>query len=365
MPQPEGTGGQIGVKVTQPLLKDFWIDGTRLSISARKNQLRQSEQALRLQLITTVAAVEFAFYELIYARESVEVEQNALNLAQTQLSQDKQRVQVGSIAPLDVQQDESQVASSRATLIAAQFNLAKSQNALKNLITDAYLQWHDTDLQPAATLEAVRQFLDLQDSWSQGMALRPELLQAKLTLEQQGIQLRYDRNQLFPQLDLTGSYGYNGGGVGYDDTFGQYATANRPFASYGATLSIPLGNLGPRNSYKADQTTEKQDLLRLKQLEQTIMVQIDNAVKAVQSAWESVDATKQARVFAEAALDAEQKKYNVGKSTTFTVLQLQNNLTAARSQEIRSLANYNEAISNLAQQEGTTLKRRNLDVSVK
>jgi HAE1 family hydrophobic/amphiphilic exporter-1 len=95
------------------------------------------------------------------------------------------------------------------------------------------------------------------------------------------------------------------------------------------------------------------------------MVQIDNAVKQAQSAWESVDATKQARIYAEAALNAEQKKYSVGKSTTFTVLQLQNNLTAARSQEIRALANYNEALSNLAQQEGSTLKRRNLDVLVK
>jgi outer membrane protein TolC len=351
--------------VTQPLLKDFWIDGTRLNISAQKNKLKQSEQGLRQQLITTVTAVENAFYELIYARENVKVTQEALDLAQTQLSQDKQRVQVGSLAPLDVQQDESQVASSRANLIAAQFNLATSQNALKNLITDSYLQWHDTDLQPAATLEAVRQFLDLQDSWSQGMALRPDLLDAKLTLEQQGIQLKYDRNQLFPQLDLTGSYGYNGGGVGYADTFNQYATANRPFYSYGATLSIPLSNIGPRNSYNADKATEKQSLLKLKQLEQKIMVDIDNAVKQVQSAWESVDATKQARIFAEAALDAEQKKYSVGKSTTFTVLQLQNNLTSARSNEIRSLANYNEALSNLALQEGSTLKRRNLDVSVK
>jgi outer membrane protein TolC len=78
-----------------------------------------------------------------------------------------------------------------------------------------------------------------------------------------------------------------------------------------------------------------------------------------------MEATKQARIYAEAALDAEQKKYAVGKSTTFTVLQLQNNLTSARSQEIRSLANYNEALSNLAQQEGSTLQRRNVDVTVK
>ena len=106
-------------------------------------------------------------------------------------------------------------------------------------------------------------------------------------------------------------------------------------------------------------------MLKLKQLEQNVMVQIDNAVKQAQSAWESVDATQKARTYAEAALKAEQGKYAVGKSTTFTVLQLQNNLTAARSQEIRSLANYNKALANLAQQEGATLERRKVDLKVK
>jgi outer membrane protein TolC len=211
----------------------------------------------------------------------------------------------------------------------------------------------------------VQQLFDVQDSWSKGLAARPDLLQAKLTLEQQGIQLKYDHNQLFPQLDLMGSYGFNGAGQGINDAFNQYAAANRPFYSYGGQLSVPLSNVGPRNSLKSDKAVEQQDLLKLKQLEQNIMVQIDDAVKQVQSAWESVDATKQARTYAEAALDAEQKKYAVGKSTTFTVLQLQNNLTAARSQEIRALANYNEALANLAQQEGSTLQRRNLDVTVK
>jgi outer membrane protein TolC len=106
-------------------------------------------------------------------------------------------------------------------------------------------------------------------------------------------------------------------------------------------------------------------LLKLKQLEQNVMVQIDNAVKAAQSAWESVDATKQARIYAEAALDAEQKKYAVGKSTTFTVLQLQNNLTSARSQEIRALANYKQALAGLAAAEGSTLERDHLNLEAK
>jgi outer membrane protein TolC len=94
-------------------------------------------------------------------------------------------------------------------------------------------------------------------------------------------------------------------------------------------------------------------------------VEIDNAVKEAESDYESVGATKQARIYAEAALDAEQKTYAVGKATTFEVLTYQNNLTTARGMEIRALANYEEALSNLAQQEGSTLQQRNIDIVVK
>src|SRR5665213_2577469 len=287
----DDSSGNIGVTLTQPLLKNFWIDNTRLLITAAKNNLKQCEPGLRLQLITTVTAVENAYYELIYARENVQVEQDALHLAQTQLDQDNQRLQIGTLAQLSVEQDESQAAQSRANLITAEFTLASDQNTLKNLITDNYRQWHDQDIEPAAALEAVRQLFDVQDSWGKGMTQRPDLLQARLTLEQQGIQLKFDRNQIFPELDLIGSYGFNGAGREFSDTFGQFNEGNAPFYTYGAQLSVPLSNARARDSYKSDKATGQQLLLKLKQLEQNVMVQIDNAVKQAQSAWESVDAT--------------------------------------------------------------------------
>ncbi|HZI33499.1 MAG TPA: TolC family protein [Candidatus Binatia bacterium] len=362
---PDSSSGQAGVTLTQPLLKNFWIDNNRLQILVAKNQLKYSEQGLRNQIITTVTAVENAYYELIYSRENVKVQEEALNLARTQLDQDRQRVQVGSLAPLDVQQDEAQVAQSRANLIAAQNNLSVAQNTLKNLLTDDYSQWHDVAIEPTEKLEAVRQLFDLQDSWSKGMEERPDLQQAKLNVARQGIQLKYYRNQLFPEVDLLGTYGFNGSGNEYNDSLNQINDGSRPFYSYGGRITIPLSNISARNHLNAGKATEKQLLLQLKQLEQNVMVQIDNAVKSAQSAWETVDATKQARIYAEAALDAEQKKYAVGKSTTFTVLQLQNNLTSARSQEIRALANYNEALANLAAAEGSTLERDNLAIEAK
>jgi outer membrane protein len=137
----------------------------------------------------------------------VQVQQEALDLAQTQLDQDNQRVQIGTLAILSVQQDESQVAQAKANLIAAQSTLDTDQNALKNLLTDDYSKWHDVDIQPTGDAGGAQQQFDLQDSWNKGMTERPDLLQAKLNVEQQGIQLKYYRNQLFPELDLIGSYG--------------------------------------------------------------------------------------------------------------------------------------------------------------
>jgi outer membrane protein len=362
---PENSSGAVQAQVTQPLLKNFWIDSTRLTIRVAKNRLHYSEQGLRDQFITSVSAVENAYYELIFALDNVTVQQEALDLAQTQLDQDKQRVQIGTLAQLSVQSDESQVASSRASLIAAQSALETDQNTLKNLLTENYDKWHDTDIEPTATLTAPMQSFDLQDSWNKGMTERPDLLQARLNVEQQGIQLKFYRNQMFPELDLLGTIGYNGAGREFSDALGQINQADRPYYSYGAQLSVPLGNVGPRNQYKSTKATMQQLVLTLKQLEQNVMVEIDNAVKVAQSDYQSVDATRQARIYAEAALDAEQKTYAVGKATTFEVLQYQSALTAARGAEIRALANYEEALSNLAAQEGTTLERNGIDIDEK
>ncbi len=353
--------GQVGaLTLTQPLLKNFWIDQTRLNIRLGKNALQNSEQGVRQQIITSVTAVENAYYELIYAQENIKVQQDALALAQTQLDQDKQRVQIGTMTPLDEQQDEAQVASSKANLIAAQSTLNTDENTLKNLLTDNYILWHETLIKPTATLNATMQLFDLQDSWNKGMSERPDLLQARLNVERQGIQLKFDSNQLYPSLDLIGSYGYNGSGDNFGGTFNEFNQANAPFWSYGAQFSMPLSNVGARNTYKAGKVTLKQLLLQLKQLEQTVMVQIDNAVKQAESDYQAVEAQREARIHAEAALDAEQKKYAVGKSTTFVVLQLQDTLTSDRAAEIRALANYNEDLANLAAEEGSTLERNGI-----
>src|SRR5439155_10559305 len=123
--------------------------------------------------------------------------------------------------------------------------------------------------------------------------------------------------QLFPQLDLVGNYGFSGSAQEFSGTLDQFRRGSSPFYSAGAEVSIPLGNTGARNNYKAAKAAKEQMALQLKQLEQTVLVQIENAIAVAMTSFERVRATKNAREFADAELDAEPKKLKNGKSTSF------------------------------------------------
>jgi len=362
----EVSSGNIGfLQLRQPVLKNFWIDSTRLTIAINKRNLKISELDLRFQIMNTVTAVEQAYYNLIFALENVKVQEKALELAERLQAENKKKVEIGALAPLDEKQAEAQVAQSRADLLAARNTLAIQQNVLKNLLTDDYKAIHDTELIPAESLVAVPQSFNLQESWEKGLSSRPDLLQQRLTLEKQGYIVRFQRNQLFPQLDLVGTYGFNASAKEYSGTFDQFRRGDSPFYSAGAQVSVPLGNTAARNNYQSAKATKEQIALQLRQLEQNVMVQIDNALKQAQSDFERVGATHQASLYQEAALDAEQKKLENGKSTSFQVLIIQRDLTNARSQEIRALADYNNSLAQLALSEGTTLQRRRMSIDVK
>jgi outer membrane protein TolC len=214
-------------------------------------------------------------------------------------------------------------------------------------------------------LTAVPQEINLQESWRHAVTQRPDLLEQKLRVEQQNVTLKYGFNQLFPELDLTGSYGNNAFDPSLNNTLDNVRNSRNPFYSYGAVVTIPLGNSAARASYKSSKATLKQILLQLKQLEQNIVITVDNDVGQVQSTLQQVSATREARIYAEDALAAEQKKLENGKSTSFQVLQLISNLTAARSSEIPALANYNVALAQLALDEGSTMEKNRIDLKVK
>jgi outer membrane protein TolC len=359
--------GSVAVELSQPLLRGLLIDQTRFNIATAKNRLKFSEAQLRQQIINSVTAVELAYYDLAFARESLKVQEKGLELAERLLSDNRKRVEVGALAPLDEKQAESQVAARKADLLSAQRQLGTAQNSLKRLITDAYAALRDTTLDPSENLVALPPEIDLQESWRRGLAFRPDLQQVRLNIDQDLLDQRYYRNQMLPQLDVFGSYGHAASGPSqtYGDAFGDFRTGDFPFWSVGAEFSIPLGNTVPRTRYRSTTLTLEQSRLILKRLEQDVLVQIDDAARLAKTNFERIDATRQARQYAEAALAAEEKKLENGKSTSFIVLQLQRDLTNARSDEIRALTDYNKSLSSLAQSEGTTLQRHKIDLTVR
>jgi outer membrane protein TolC len=359
------SGGGASIKLTQPLLKNFWIDSTRLNIRIAKNRVKYSELTLKQQIMQTATTVENAYYDLIYSRTNVVVAQQAFELARQLVVENKKRVEVGSMAPLEAQDAEAQAATAQAGVIGAQNEAATRERVLKLLITDNYSEWVQIKLEPSAALTAPRQFFNLQDSWTKGLSQRPDLLQAKLDIERQGITLKYNFNQLFPQLDIIGSYGRNASGSDlreFSDAFSAISQGNRPSYSYGGQLTYPLPNTAAKTTYKKSKLTMEQLVLSLKKLEQKIMAEIDNDIGSARATYEQVAATRAAREFATAALDAEQKKLDSGKSTTYTVLQKQRDLTTARGNEIQALNSYNKVLTQLSLDEGSTLDRLNIPI---
>lgn len=362
----ETTAGSVGLfTVRQPLLKNFWIDSTRLQILLDKANLKQSELDLRLQVMTTVTAVEEAYYNLVFAQENIKVQQKALELAERLVSENKKRVEVGALAPLDEKQAESQAAGSRADLLSAIGTEDTQQRVLKNLLSDDYSKWKDVSIQPTILLVALPEHFDLQESWRKGLSQRPDLLQQRISLQKQGHILRYQKNQLYPQLDLFGTAGYNAAAKEFSGAFDQIANRDNPFWSYGAQVTVPLSQTSAKNNYRAAKATKEQIDLQLKQLEQNVLIDIENTIAVANTRYQQVTATREARIYAESALEAEQKKLESGKSTSFEVLRLQRDLTTARSAEIRSLADYNIALTEISLKEGSTLERRHVSLEIK
>jgi outer membrane protein len=355
-----------GISLRQPLLRNFWIDNTRLQIQLNKATLKISLAALKLQMMNSVTAVKSAYFNLLYARDNVEANATAYKLAEQLVSENLKREEVGALAPLDEKQSEAQAASSLAAMHVAEQQLVVQENTLKNLLTDDYAKWADVTLLPAEKLEAVPESLNLQESFRRAVLQRPDLIEAKLRVESQNVTLKYDLNQIFPELDVLGSYGRNANQDTVYDALGEIQQGNHSYYSYGASVTVPLGgNYTARSTYKSGKATLKQLLLSLKQTEQNILVAVDNDVGSVRSTLQQVYATRDARVYAQDALDAEKKKLENGKSTSFIVLQLISNLTTARVNELQALANYNIAVAQLALDEGDTLDENRIDVNVK
>jgi outer membrane protein len=356
----------IGIQLKQSLLKNFWIDAGRMQIDVNKKNLKITEQGLLLQLMNTVLSVESAYYDLIYALENVKVMKKALDLAQELLAGDRQRVTAGTLQPLGQALSESKVEAAKANLVAAQELLDLNRNALRNLLTDSFAAVPDEVLEPTDTLAAVWVSPDRATCLQKALQARPDLIQARLELEKQGIVVRYARNQTYPTVDVVGSYGAMGvNDTSRSATFDDIWSSSYPAWSVGVKFAMPLSNTEARNKYKASQQFQKQALLNLRKVEQDVFVQLDNSIKTLQNIYQRIGSTRQARVYAETALQAEVQKYQGGTSTSFFVSDYERNLVTARTAEILAVVDFNKALAQLAFNEGSILEKNQVKVDFK
>lgn len=348
--------GFVGIEFRQPLLRNRAIDPNRLGIQLSDLALQDSESQLQNQLMNLVTNVEFAYYDLIAARDRLTIFQQSYDLADGLVKSHQKQVDAGRMAPLDVKQAEAAVASSDAALFAARNQVTEAEIALKLLMTTDFASWADLEISPTTEMQHELIELSRGESWERALTGRPDISQAKRELERSNIRLKFAKNQRYPSLDLSASYALSGTGR-------DIRNSDTPDYGFGVVFSVPLGNTEARAQHEQQKLRTQQSLIAFKSLEQRVMANVLSAINAVESSAERVQATIEAREFAEVALEAEETKRLNGKSTNFIVLQLQADLTQARLNETLAIVDYNRALATLALREASTLERHGIEVA--
>lgn len=356
---------ELRVDLQQHLLKDLLIDAERQTIQVRRKELKISEQAFRFQVMKAILAVELSYYDLVAARETVKVQQQALQLREQFVKETARRVELGDLPPLENEQAQAELETTKTALAAAQDVLESKANALKALIGDDFNSWADIDLAPVDTLTLVPVEVDRAQSIQSALKTRPDLKEARLAVEQRAVVVKYRKNQLLPSLDLVGRYG----GLGVDTDPAQSINNAASFDNseyfYGAVVSLPLSLVAERGNYRASEAAKEMSELQLKKAEQEVLWQVADYAGRVQMRLDQVNSTRKARDYAERAYEAEQKKLANGLSTTFVVLQLQTSLIRAQTAAIQALADYRAVVTQLAFADGTILEKRHLEVELR
>ncbi|MDA2916349.1 TolC family protein [Nitrospinae bacterium AH_259_B05_G02_I21] len=367
----------VELTIRQPLLKNFGPTVNRKDIIIAQKSLAQSEKQLESDVSRIVAEVQRTYWDLVFTIEDLKVKKRSLRLAQDLLERNKIQVEVGTLAPIEIVQAEAAVAEREENVIVAQDALKDAEDKLKKLLN----LFEDPEQRDATIIPIDRppfspQPVDLEQAIADALANRPEYARAKLEVEKAEINLRAARNKLLPQLDFVGVGGYsaNQGNLGnaVDDITD---TENRAW-SLGVELSVPMGNREAKAEYTKATLELRKARLRLKNLEQAILVQVPDvvrqldenrtgvreAVRQVETDIKRVQATRAARVLAEKKLDAEEKKLEVGISTNFQVLEFQEDLAEAESDETEAIIDYNKSLINLERAKGTILATNNISL---
>src|SRR5262247_3510176 len=403
----------IGVLFTQPLLRNRSIDVYRHDIRIQRKRLTQSDFDFRLSVIAVIAQVQQAYWELVYALRDQRNQLSSLNLAREQLDMIEERISVGASAPLERAQALTQIATSETNLLTATQYVTTTENSLKQLILrdPAAAAWsariEPTDQPPLGPAP-----VNLQDALAEAFVNRPELNRLRLQQEINSIDIQYYRNQTLPRADaqsIVSTTGYAGsplqrpfitgdptnnstaflfdqinqlrGALGqpllpippaistvHGNLVGGYFRAlsnvwDFHAVTFGLAIEIPIRNQTAKANLAGARIQREQLSAQVRALEQTIEVDVRNAAQALEITRRQILTARAARESADIQLAGEQKRYRTGLSSTFLVLQFQNQLVNARTAEIRAEANYNQAVANLQRATATTLRANNVKIA--
>jgi len=383
-------------QVTQHLLQGFGFTPNARFIRIAKNDRKLSDVAFRLQTITTVDQVENMYWDLVYAYENVRVQKEQLAFAQKTLSDNKKQVEIGTLAPIEVVRAQSTVASDQQTLTVALTNLELQQLLMKNALSRSLVDpsLADAEVIPTSTMEvpAEEPVTPTEELVNAALSHRPDLAVARINLTNTDISNKAIRNALLPSLDAFAYYQGSGVGgsqnigyvclteptfcevpgqpayvsvppTGYGDTLNQLINSTAPDKGVGLQLTIPIRNRVAQATQVRSEFEYRQAQLRIQQIENQVRIEVRNAQFGVQQNRASVASAQAAVDLARQSLDAEQKKYALGASTSTLVLQNQSGLTAAEVTLVSAKAAYEKAQVELDRATGLLLDHADIQIA--
>ena len=354
----------VGLTATQPLLRDFGRAATYAPIRLARKDLQTSKWAFRQTVIDIVTETAQAYNDLYFARENLAVAKRSRALAQRLLADNTKRVQLGVLTPLDISISRAQLAAREETIIVAEQTLREAENALKLRVTDDVERLLSTRLEITAPEDRYPGPLDFNIDLAHAFAQRPDYQQAVTDIQRRQITLVFDQNQTRPRLDLSASLGSNGLDHHLGTSLGEAYRGDNLAVSGGVNFTVPLFNREGRGRAEASRLDVARALVALKQLEQQIVVRLDNAVGQVRTGKARIVAAREALRLAAESLAAEERKLAEGTSTTYVVLQLQNDFATAESTLLRASTDYQKALAEYERQAGRTLEHNHVELQL-
>jgi outer membrane protein len=369
----------------QPLLRGFKIDSTRQQLAVSKINRDITDVQLKATITNTLSNVRNAYWDYVYATQAVEVAQQSVTLAEQLVKDNQTRVEVGTMAPIDVVQAQSQAATARQNLATVMQTMHTAELALKRLIVSGTQDpnW-SAQLDPTDRPEFRPEAVDVEGAVRRALSERTDYEIARKNLQSNDVTLKYLVDQLKPQADMTATYGFVGlGGSqylydptstgvnrrpigtipgGYGDALSTLFNGAYPRWTLAVNFSYPLGVSSQEANVARARVQVNQVNAQLKQIELQIATDVTNAAVTAQTSAERVEAAQAARELAQKQLEAETSKFEVGMSTNYNVIQSQRDLATAQNNELLAVLNYRKALVELERLQQTTLQ--NLSITL-